>query len=336
MERPIDFSRQRHMLCGSCGHRWVTDLNWIDRWDQARERCPGCGVTCEAEAAPRVTVDPHDLALSDSNVAQLNWYHTSTQPDWPTPYFDPAAELTQETRQRMGGDSHVIRWAERQRAKALHVGTYEAAIHNMLRRIDDQGDRGAQFYLYRVRLVPTLSVRKGWLIDPSNFVGDVVLNEVCSPGTDVARYLNYHEDPGALSLALGRTAIDSTQRVAIPLPSKEKPPWVVEAIGELDSASVIAPAPTGSRPLGRRRMPSPRTNRARELAASLARGLPVNLRWQFESAAVFGDDLVPADWACYVRGVVDLILDPARVLGALDGQLLRQLRAGQSGSGEHI
>jgi hypothetical protein len=281
-------------------------------------------VRCEAEAAPRVAVDPHDLALTHNTVARLTWYHTSTQPDWPTPDFDPAAELTEETRQRMGGDGHVARWAARQRAKALHVGTYEAAIHNMLRRIDDQGDRGTQFYLYRVRLVPTISVRKGWLLDPSNFVGDVVLNDVCPPGIDVARYLNYHEDPGAISLALARTAIDSTQRVAIPIPSQEARSWVIEAIRELDSASATPSTPSGTRPLGSR-APSPRTSTAHELAASLAEQLPVNLRWQFESAAAFSDDLVPEEWARYICGVMDLILDPARILRELDNEPIRQL-----------
>ncbi len=52
----------------------------------------------------------------------------------------------------MGGDKHVAAWAARRRAKALHIGTYEAAVHNMLRRIRDQADRGNQFYLYRVHL----------------------------------------------------------------------------------------------------------------------------------------------------------------------------------------
>ena len=100
---------------------------------------------------------------------------------------------------------------------------------------------------------------------------------------------------------------------------------MVKAIRELDGASVTAPTPSGSRPLGRRRMPSPRTSRARELAASLAEQLPINLRWQFESAAAFSEDLMPVDWARYVRGVMDFILDPGRVLGALDDQPVRQL-----------
>lgn len=324
MERLIDFSRNRQMLCAHCDHQWTVDLDWIDRWEQGRESCPVCDVTCEAETAPRVTVDPNDLALIDDNVPQLIWYHTSIQPDWPTQDFDPAAELTQETRQRMGGDDHVARWAERQRAKALHVGTYEAAIHNMLRRIDDQADHGRQFYLYRVRLAPAITVREGWLIDPSNFVGDVVLDEVCPPGIDVARYLNYHEDPGALSLALGRTAIASTQRIAIPLLSSEDSDWTA-AVGELESAALTSPPQSGSRPFGRRHIPSQRVSKARELTASLAARLPVNLRWQFEAAADFSDDQAPDEWAQYVWGLVDVVLEPARVLAELDGQPIRRL-----------
>ncbi len=45
-----------------------------------------------------MTIDPDDPALDDENVARLIWYHTNTQSDWPTADFDPAAELTEETR----------------------------------------------------------------------------------------------------------------------------------------------------------------------------------------------------------------------------------------------
>lgn len=71
MERLIDFSRGRQMLCGSCGHRFVVDLDWINRWEQAEETCPGCALTCEHEDAPRVTVDPYDSALDDDRVSQF-------------------------------------------------------------------------------------------------------------------------------------------------------------------------------------------------------------------------------------------------------------------------
>ncbi|EHR61028.1 hypothetical protein [Saccharomonospora cyanea] len=88
---------------------------------------------------------------------------------------DPAVGLTAETRLRMGGDQRVAAWTERQRAKALHAGTYEAAIHNMLWRIDGQADHNRQFYLYRVRLKPTVAVREGWVVEPGDFVGAMSL-----------------------------------------------------------------------------------------------------------------------------------------------------------------
>ncbi|WP_327633049.1 hypothetical protein OHB24_23890 [Kribbella sp. NBC_00482] len=77
MERPIDFSRDRHLLRGDCGRRFLVDLDWIDRGEQGQEKCPGCGMTCEHEDAPRVTVDLADLALDDDRVTRLFWYHTS-------------------------------------------------------------------------------------------------------------------------------------------------------------------------------------------------------------------------------------------------------------------
>lgn len=316
MERRIDFWRERQMLCGICSHRWTVDLDWISRWDQAKETCPGCGTTCEHEDSPRVTVDPGDPALDDHQVARFSWYHTSTQSDWPTKDFDPAAGLTREIRLGMGGDKRVGAWVARQRAKALHVGTYEAAIHNMLRRIRDQADHGSQFYLYSVRLKPSVVVREGWLIDSSNFVGDVVLDEVCPPGINVARYLNYHEDPGGLSLALGRDAIAGVQQVAIPLLDAWDASWVRDAVAALeDTTETVAPA-TG-RLSKFRRTSSPRAVRGRELAKALGDRLPVNLQNQFASAAVFADGEDPAQWARRTSGLLDLIENPGRVLAAV-------------------
>lgn len=323
MDRPIEFSRDRMMRCGSCGRKFVVDLEWIGRWEQAKETCPGCGMTCEHEDSPRVTVDPGDLALDEDRVERFFWYHTSTQRDWPTKNFDPAAFLTADTRRRMGGDDRVARWAARQRAKALHVGTYEAAVHNMFRRIRDQADHGSQFYLYRVHLKSSVAVREDWLVDPSNFVGDVVLDEICPPGIDVARYLNYHEDPGGLSLALGRDTIDVVQRLAVPLSDAWHDNWVRDTVAALEDASDALVPVTGR--LSRFKRPSsPRADLARELVATtLASRLPINLQGQFKSAAAFakGDDLEL--WARQVRSLFDLIENPLRVLATLDRQKRR-------------
>jgi hypothetical protein len=325
MERLIDFSRDRHMLCRGCGQRFLVDLDWIDRWEQGREECPGCGLTCEHEDAPRVTVDPADRALDDNRVTALFWYHSSTHPDWPTRDFDPAARLTAETRRRMGGDRPVAAWAERQRAKALHVGTYEAAIHNMLRRIDHQADHDGQFYLYRVHLKPTTAMREDWVVDPSDWLGDVMLHEVCPPGVDATRYLNYHEDPGGLSLALGRDAIASVQRVAVPVPNACDVDWVRDAVVALDDATEeVAPAADAHNRF-RRFQPSPQALASGELAEGLAARLPINLQRQFTSAALFVDGADPRRWARRTSGLMAAIENPAHVLALLDGQARRQL-----------
>ncbi|MEU1165881.1 hypothetical protein ABZ372_37830 [Streptomyces sp. NPDC005921] len=257
MERRIDFWRERQMLCGRCGHRWRVDLDCIDRWEQAEENCPGCGLTCEHEGSPRVTLDSGDPALDDDRIAQFSWYHSSAQPHWPTRDFDPAAVLTPKTRRVMGREQRVAAWVARQRAKALHVGTYEAAVHNMLRRIRDQADQRSPFFLCRVRLKPSVVVREGWLVDPGDFVGDTVLDEVCPPCVDVARYWNYYEDPGGLSLALGRDAIASVQRIAVPLPDTWDGGWVRDAVAALEGVSDTV-VPATDRPALRMRPSSPR------------------------------------------------------------------------------
>lgn len=312
------------MLCGGCGREFVVDLDWIDRWEQSDEQCPGCGLTCEHEDAPRATVDPDDPALDDDLVARFSWYHASTHPDWPPKHFDPAADLTAETRLMMGGEQHVAAWAARQRAKALHVGTYEAAVHNMFRRMDHQADSRSRFYLYRVCLKPSVVVREGWLIDPSDWLGDVVLAEVYPSGIDVARYLNYHEDAGGISLALGREAVASVQQVAIPLLDGGDGDWTCETIAALESASDVPIPVTGK--LGRFMQPSsPRRTLGRELGRALSDRLPVNLRHQFESAVSFGKGDDPAQWASRAAGLLELVADPQRVLAALDAAASRRL-----------
>jgi hypothetical protein len=324
VERTIDFWRHRRMRCSTCAHEFVVDLNWIDRWEQGWENCPSCGLSCEDEAAPRVTVEPGDPALNDDRVARFFWYHTSTHSDWPSKEFNPAANLTPATRRRMGGEERVAAWAARQSAKALHVGTYEAAVHNMLRRMHNQGDKGTQFYLYRVRLKPTVAVRDGWLIDPSDWVGDVVLAEACPAGIDVARYLNYHEDPGGLSLALGPDAIADVQQVAVPLLSPHDSPEVRKVTAALEYASgALLPLPGK---LGKYRAPSSeRAALARQVAEERAASLPVNLRYKFKSAVAFDEGTDPAVWAQRASCLLDLVLQPGRVLAALDRATHRRL-----------
>lgn len=260
-------------------------LDWIDRWEQSGEECPGCGLTCEHEDAPRATVDPDDPALDDERVAQFSWYHTSAHPDWPAKDFDPAASLTAETRLRMGGDEHVARG---RRASARRLSTSARTrppLHNMLRWMDHQADSRSQFCLHRVHIEPSVVVREGRLIDPSDWLDDVVLAEVCPPGIDVARYLNYHQDPGGLSMALDRNAIAGVQQIAIPLPEAWDGDWVRGAVAVLDNASDAAvPAKDV---LGRYRPgPSRRATVGHELGQALAGRVALNRLFRNEGVVL--------------------------------------------------
>ncbi|WP_338890543.1 hypothetical protein [Rhodococcus sovatensis] len=256
-----------------------------------------------------MTVAPDDPALHNA-VERLPWFHTSTHPDWPAEHFDPEAALSAATKEMF--EQHglsVASWAESQRAKALHIGTYEAAVHNMLRRIGAQGDRGKQFYLYRIRLKAEIAVRDSWIADPGGLMGDVPLIDVCPPGVHAVRYRNDHEDPGGLSLALGRSAIDSTQRIEIPAATDHECDhlWVHTAVAELKDVT-----PT-------------RRAKTHNLVDSLAQQLPVNLRGHFLTAVAFDENQDTEEWASYTKGLVNMVTAPEIILAALDQQPIRCL-----------
>lgn len=318
------------MQCG-CGHDFVAGSEWLGVWQEGHEACPVCGVTCEQNEAPRVIVDPGDLALRDELVTPLHWYHTSTQPDWPTKDFDPAANWGPDEIARMGGQDIVDNWVAGQRLKALHVGTYEAAIHNMLRRMGNQGDREDQFYLYRVRLHPGVKVQAGWIRDPGGAWGDVPLLDVCPPGVDVARYLNQHEDVGRLSLALARGAIASVQRLAVPQPGGGNDDWERDALEAITLADATAPDLTCEpSKLDQFRAQPPDIRRRRAAAAALfalSEQLPLDIQFRFSDAVAISVDDDPVLWARRVSELSALILEPSIVLAALDEQSLRPVGA---------
>lgn len=80
----------------------------------------------------------------------------------------------------------------------------------------------------------------------------------------MARYLNYHEDLGGLSLALGRGAIDKVQQIAIPLSDAWDRDWARESVAALEKASEALVPATGD--LGRFVPPcSPRADLGRDL-----------------------------------------------------------------------
>ena len=313
------------MRCGSCRHEWNVNAEWLARFDRALEFCPNCGTDCQSEDRPNFCAGQDDAAHDDSLVRELYWYHSTTHVNWPAKDFDPTALLTDATKDRMrdlGAGGGLERWAERQRTKALHIGVYEAAIENMFRRMRDQDGSAEQFYLYRVQLSPDCVIEAGVHGEPTDFVGDARLADVCGPGVNMFRYVNSHEAPSSVSLAVGVDAIHAVQRISLPLPVPATDSWVLDATSRLrDAVSRPDPMPRTALERIRRQMPSALVVEARRLEAEIAATLPSEVRDKFY--ARFEETSFDADPGAYsakLVGLAGLVTNPDAVIGSLDSE----------------
>lgn len=324
------------MRCGACRHEWLVTVEWLDRFNQALVGCPRCNTDCQGEDRPDFCVDSDEPMRDDAAVRSTYWYHSSTHDNWPDRNFDPAADLTDDTKQRMEaatGPGAVERWAARQRAKALHIGTYEAAVESMFRRMTDQADSNSQFYLYRVELEPDCVIEPGVHKEPTNWLGDAYLNEVCDPGTTVLRYVNVHEDKSNVSLAIEARAIRAVQGIAIPLTSSRSLPWIVDATERLLAASSkrSPEAPSELRPWIAR-PPSALRAEAIAIESEIAESLPSDMRARFSlefDQAAFAD--APEAFPAYLVAMARLVTDPQTTLEGLDAQPWRMCHEHNTG-----
>lgn len=313
------------MRCGSCRHEWQVTAEWIDRFNQALEACPACDTDCQGEDRPHFCVKPDEPMLDDDTARKRYWYHSSTHANWPDKEFDPAAQLTDETRRRMEAMSKsgaVERWAARQKSKALHLGTYAAAIENMFRRMRDQGDDDTQFYLYRAQLTSDCVIEPGVHAEPTNWLGDAQLADVCTPHVQAFRYVNVHEDPSSVSLAIDLSAIHAVQGIAVPLPVDPANTWVLEATARLqEAASELPPLPKKKLQSLRFQPSSQLASEARELEAEIRTRLPLALRDRFSASFNDADfNSNPDAFPAKLFGLAQLVSEPQAVLRSLDAQ----------------
>jgi hypothetical protein len=330
-ERGVDFERFRCMRCGFCDHEWRVTSEWLDRFNQGDEGCPLCGTDCQVEKRPNFWAAQDDPSFDDSLVRKIHWYHTSTHANWPDRTFDPSAGLTEITKRRMrniGPDDRALeRWAESQKTKALHVGTYEAAIENMLRRMNRQDGAEDQFFLYRVRLKSNVVIESGVHAEPTNFVGDVQLAEIVAPGIDAYRYVNTHEDPSSVSLAISLNAIQAVQSIPIPLAVDPGHSWLRASADRLiHAARLPAPQPVTALERMRHHMPTALSKEARRMETEVAATLPLGLRGRFRAG--FDEAKIIADpklFPAKLIGLAQLVVNPQAVFDLLDAQRWREV-----------
>lgn len=225
IDRPVNFGGRFRMRCVNC-----SSVNWLSAEDyvtspESMMVCNSCGDDFNFGPAVIALTDREDPALDDAALPELAWYHTTTDPEWPRTRKPFAADFLQHLRQR-------AQWAEEQietyrvprENQAIHLGTYEAAIDSMLRRMRNEGDQDSVFYLHRVRLRLDLVIEPGWRDENSATAAKITKFDLANDGVDGIRYLNAYEAIGSLSLAVVREAIESTQCVALPVPELLAPP----------------------------------------------------------------------------------------------------------------
>ncbi|WP_078311272.1 MULTISPECIES: hypothetical protein [unclassified Mycobacterium] len=189
-DRTVDFSYDACWFeCPECGNRVV--MTFEDRIKGESRSCR-CEQEVSAQELHPVLTDLSDPATDPAQIERMAWYHSTTRTDWPPTDESPEVNAT-------------------------HLGTFESAIENMFRRMNHESDAESQFYLYRVHITCADSEVSPLGEEPTDFLGNVRLGLLSEKGFRVVRYVNVHEHPGSISLAVVPSVITHVQTLAIPL-----------------------------------------------------------------------------------------------------------------------
>lgn len=252
VERQIDFAYDYAMRCASCASTHIVSAgDYHAQENNCRVSCSTCAAEIHfgpAVARPRDLQDP---SLDDEAIGGISWYHTSTEAVWPSLSRKP---MEHGPFVRHLSPSAVQRIEARHADQALHLGTYEAAVESMLRRMSDQDDGASQFYLYRVCLKRDVFVEPGFRDENKDEAAVITQTAIRNSGYQGIRYLNVHEAQGSISLAVCRDAIEAVQVIPVPTPgiavSVQKP--LVPAVEALWEQCAVLPPPSRSTPSTRK------------------------------------------------------------------------------------
>jgi hypothetical protein len=225
VERSANFAKGFRMRCVHCeAKNWLTPEDYAGNAD-AMMTCDACNRDFNFGPAVIALTELEDPALDDSLLPQLAWYHTTTDSEWPrTKKLLDEPLLNHLTNRVHLTEEEIARYRVTHEDMAIHLGTYEAAVDSMLRRMESEDDQLSAFYLHRVRLRSDVMIEAGLRDENSEPAAKITMSDLAHSGVDGIRYLNAHEAIGSISLAVVRDAIESTQREAVPIPSLFTPP----------------------------------------------------------------------------------------------------------------
>lgn len=216
IERPVNFRYGYNVTCGHCGG--VTPLTadtYHRERDSARIKCAHCPHNIHYGPYVMTLREVHDPVLDDEEALSVAWYHTSTHAGWP-PHGRPLTPQEVGFLSRVVPDDVAESVRERHENQSLHLGTYEAAIESMLRRMRDEDQGGAQFWLYRVALRRgSVMIEPGYRNESMEDISQITQEELGDWGA--IRYLNTWESPGSISLAVHPRSLAAVQGIPLPV-----------------------------------------------------------------------------------------------------------------------
>ncbi|TQC41308.1 hypothetical protein EEB14_55695 [Rhodococcus sp. WS4] len=245
----FDFDFDFWFECG-CGQRIQVPAPAYELQCEGSEPYPkcGCGTTIDiSEASPSIR-DLSDVDHDDEQVDQHVWYHSSTYQDWPAwdAYRRDIADGLKASLLEPEKHAEAI---DARCSLALHLGTYAAAVENVMRRMADEDSPDHEYWLHQVeiRLRPD-ELSPGVGSELRGMFGAVSAAELALHRA--VRYVNVHEAAGSISLAIDPQVI--TRVCTIRLPVVEAVPLVLAgeqavtlAAADLAAAERLRPDTTG-------------------------------------------------------------------------------------------
>jgi hypothetical protein len=215
IERSVSFRYGYNMTCEHCdGITPLTADTYHRERHHARIKCAHCPADIHYGPYAMTLRDADDPVLNDETALRAAWYHTSTAPGWPTrnrPLTPEQAEFIS----RVTSDDVADSIRQRHENQALHLGTYEAAIESMLRKMRDEDAGGAQFWLYRVALRDGTMIKPGYRNETFEDISQITQEELGDWGA--IRYLNTWESPGSISLAVRPQSLAAVHGIPLPV-----------------------------------------------------------------------------------------------------------------------
>lgn len=216
IERPVSFRYGYRVKCEHCGS--VTPLSASTYYREQRHsaciKCSHCQGDIYYGPYAMALRDAGDQALDDQVAPGTAWYHTSTVPCWP-PSGRPMTPAEVAFLRRGTSDGVAERVRERHENQALHLGTYEAAIESMLRKMRDQDMADERFWLYRVALRRKVTIERGYRNETIEEIAQITQAELGD--SSAIRYLNTWESPGSISLAVHPRSLEAVQGIPLPV-----------------------------------------------------------------------------------------------------------------------